>query len=152
MSGKFTSKINSIIILVITLILAGLSAALLFFFFSFNKKLNRTEEDTVYKRYYALITDNVTQAMQVLEEISERSDLSRIIDRIKEFVELRIGTFAEGCSTRDAYFGNSAFVDFIHQMQLQITGAEISLNAPLSFDASIEKGPDTVADMPFNVK
>ena len=34
----------------------------------------------------ALITDNVTQAMQVLEEISERSDLSRIIDRIKEFI------------------------------------------------------------------
>lgn len=69
------------------------------------------------------------------------------IDRIKDFVERRIGTFAEGCSTRDAYFGNSAFVDFIHQMQLQITGAEISLNAPLSFDASIEKGPVTVADM-----
>ena len=34
----------------------------------------------------ALITDNVTQAMQVLVEISERSDLSRIIDRIKEFI------------------------------------------------------------------
>ncbi len=58
MSGKFSSKINSIIILMITLILAGLSAALLFFFFSFNKKLNRTEEDTVYERYYAMITGN----------------------------------------------------------------------------------------------
>ena len=69
------------------------------------------------------------------------------IDRIKDFVERRIGTFAEGCTTRDSYFGNSAFTDFIHQMQLQITGADISLNAPLSFDTSIGKGTVTVADM-----
>ena len=70
-----------------------------------------------------------------------------IIDRIKDFVGRRIGTFANSCSTQDAYFGNSAFIDFIHKMQLQITGADISLNAPLSFNASIDKGPVTVADM-----
>ena len=69
------------------------------------------------------------------------------IDRIKDFVGRRIGTFANGCSTRDSFFGNSAFSDFIHQLQLQLTGADISFNAPLSFDASIDKGPVTVADM-----
>ena len=69
------------------------------------------------------------------------------IERIKDFVGRRIGTFANGCTTQDAYFGNSAFIDFIHQMQLQITGADISLNAPLSFNASIDKGPVTVAEM-----
>ena len=45
------------------------------------------------------------------------------IDRIKQFVGRRIGTFASSCSTRDSYFGNSAFTDFIHQLQLQLTGA-----------------------------
>ena len=69
------------------------------------------------------------------------------VDRIKAFVERRIGTFANEASTRDSYFGNSAFTDFIHQLQLQITGADISLNAPLSFDSKISKGPVTVADM-----
>jgi len=69
------------------------------------------------------------------------------IDRIKDFVGRRIGTFANGCSTRDSYFGPSAFTDFLHQMQLQLTGADISFNAPLSFDTSIGKGPVTVADM-----
>lgn len=69
------------------------------------------------------------------------------IDRIKEYVGRRIGTFATEATTRDCYFGNSAFTDFIHQLQLQLTGADISLNAPLSFDAKIKAGPVTVADM-----
>ncbi|MBO4463692.1 MAG: bifunctional metallophosphatase/5'-nucleotidase [Prevotella sp.] len=83
------------------------------------------------------------------EEIDEEmvTHFQPTIDRIKDFVGRRIGTFANGCSTQDAYFGNSAFIDFIHKMQLQLTGADISLNAPLSFNASIDKGPVTVADM-----
>ena len=83
------------------------------------------------------------------EEVDEEmvSHFQPTIDRIKDFVGRHIGTFAEGCTTQDAYFGNSAFIDFIHQMQLKITGADISFNAPLSFNASIDKGPVTVADM-----
>ncbi|MCR5116620.1 MAG: substrate-binding domain-containing protein [Lachnospiraceae bacterium] len=55
MSKKpFLSK-NSIIILVITTLLAGLSATLLVFFISFNNKLNKTEEDRTYQRYYVMI-------------------------------------------------------------------------------------------------
>ena len=69
------------------------------------------------------------------------------IDRIKQYVGRRIGTFATAAYTRDSYFGPSAFTDFIHQLQLQITGADVSLNAPLSFDAKIDAGPITVADM-----
>ncbi len=68
-------------------------------------------------------------------------------DRIKEYVDRRIGTFATAAATRDSYFGNSAFTDFVHELQLRISGADISLNAPLSFDSRIEKGPVTVADM-----
>ena len=69
------------------------------------------------------------------------------IDSIKAYVGRRIGTFATSAATRDSYFGNSAFIDFIHQLQLQLTGADISFNAPLSFDTRIEAGPVTVADM-----
>lgn len=83
------------------------------------------------------------------EEVDEEmvAHFQPTIDRVKAFVERRIGTFASGCSTQDAFFGNSAFIDFVHQLQLQLTGADISLNAPLSFNASISKGPVTVADM-----
>ena len=69
------------------------------------------------------------------------------IDQIKQYVGRKIGTFTRAAYTRDSYFGPSAFTDFIHELQLRITGADISFNAPLSFDSSIKQGDVTVADM-----
>ena len=69
------------------------------------------------------------------------------IDRIKQYVERRIGYFENSVSTRDCFFGNAAFTDFIHSLQLKISGAEISFNAPLAFDSKIDAGDITVADM-----
>lgn len=71
-------------------------------------------------------------------------------DTVKNFVSKKIGTFTEDISTRPAYFGPSAFVDFIHSLQMDISGAEISFAAPLSFDAEIKKGDVYVSDM-FNL-
>ena len=61
-------------------------------------------------------------------------------DAIQAFVSKKIGRFTQPISTRPAYFGPSAFVDLIHRLQLEIGKAEISLAAPLSFDARIEAG------------
>ena len=69
------------------------------------------------------------------------------IERIKSYVNRRIGRFENSISTRDGFFGNSAFIDFIHTLQLQLTGADISFNAPLALDSKIEAGDITVADM-----
>lgn len=69
---------------------------------------------------------------------------------VNEFVSKKIGTFTETISTRPAYFGPSAFIDLIHTLQLEISGAEISLCAPLSFDAQINSGDIYVSDM-FNL-
>ena len=69
---------------------------------------------------------------------------------IKDFVSTQIGEFASTITTRDAYFGPSSFVDLIHSLQLEITDADLSFVAPLSYDASIEKGPIYVSDM-FNL-
>ncbi|MDR0893224.1 MAG: bifunctional metallophosphatase/5'-nucleotidase [Mediterranea sp.] len=69
---------------------------------------------------------------------------------VEKFVSTPIGTFEEGISTRPAYFGPSAFIDFIHTLQLSITKADVSFAAPLSFDAEIPKGTIRVSDM-FNL-
>lgn len=71
-------------------------------------------------------------------------------DTIQAFVSKKIGRFTRSISTRPAYFGPSAFVDLIHRLQLEIGQAEISLAAPLSFDARIEEGDICVSDM-FNL-
>lgn len=53
-------------------------------------------------------------------------------------------------SSKEAFFGPSAFIDLIHQLQLDITGADISFCAPLSAYAEIQKGDICVSDM-FNL-
>ncbi len=68
-------------------------------------------------------------------------------EAVQNFVSTKIGTFTEDVTTRPAYFGPSAFIDFIHSLQLDISGAEISFAAPLSFDAVIHKGDVTISDM-----
>ncbi|MBO7139153.1 MAG: bifunctional metallophosphatase/5'-nucleotidase [Prevotella sp.] len=98
-----------------------------------------------------VIRKNITgDIVSVRDEEVDRKMLSRFyaqMDSIKTFVGRRIGRFAEGATTRDSYFGSSAFTDFIHNVQLDISGADISFNAPLSFDSRIEPGDVTVADM-----
>ena len=72
------------------------------------------------------------------------------MDSVSAFVDRKIGVFKNTIRTRDCYFGNAAFTDFIHDLQMKITGADISFNAPLSFDTSIEAGEVRVGDM-FNL-
>lgn len=69
---------------------------------------------------------------------------------VENFADEVIGTNQQTLSTRPAYFGSSAFVDFIHTLQLKISGADISFCAPLSFDAEIPAGEIRVSDM-FNL-
>lgn len=67
-----------------------------------------------------------------------------------DFVSRNIGRIEHTISSKEAFFGPSAFVDLIHQLQLDITGADISFCAPLSAYAEIKKGNICVSDM-FNL-
>ncbi|MCM1028295.1 MAG: 5'-nucleotidase C-terminal domain-containing protein [Pseudoflavonifractor sp.] len=69
------------------------------------------------------------------------------MDTVASFVGRQIGQATGPFLSRDAYFGPSSFMDLIHRLQLEIGDAEVSMAAPLSFDATIEAGPVTMADM-----
>lgn len=71
-------------------------------------------------------------------------------ETVKAYANRVIGTFENTISTRDSYFGNSAFNDLILNLELSITKADVAFNAPVSFDVAIKKGPVRVADM-FNL-
>lgn len=87
---------------------------------------------------------NITPSESFLTEFAaEREAVNTFVDRI-------IGEAKGEFSSRDAYFGPSAFIDLIHRLQLEITGADISFAAPLSADALIAEGPVRVSDM-FNL-
>ena len=83
------------------------------------------------------------------EEIDDQmvSHFQKDIDVVKTYVNRKIGTFENSIYTRDGFFGNSAFTDLIHNLQMQITGADISITAPLSFNSVIHKGVVCVSDM-----
>lgn len=66
---------------------------------------------------------------------------------VRDFTDEVIGRSETALETRPAFFGPSPFVDFIHALQLQISGADLSFAAPLSFDAGIPAGDIRVADM-----
>jgi len=83
------------------------------------------------------------------EEIDEQMirHFQSDIDQVKRYVNQKIGTFDQPIYTRESFFGNSAFTDLIHNLQLKISNADISFNAPLAFNTVIKAGEVTQADM-----
>ena len=69
---------------------------------------------------------------------------------VMNYISEVIGHNTALLSTRQAYFGPSPFIDFIHTLQLDVSGADISFCAPLAFDAKIPAGSVRVSDM-FNL-
>ena len=69
------------------------------------------------------------------------------IEEVKQWADRKIGTIDKTITTRDCFFGSSAFTDLVHNLQMSITGADISFNAPLTFNTTLAKGDITVADM-----
>ncbi|PKP38076.1 MAG: bifunctional metallophosphatase/5'-nucleotidase [Bacteroidetes bacterium HGW-Bacteroidetes-14] len=57
---------------------------------------------------------------------------------VRDFTIQKVGKLNDKISTRDAFFGPSAYIDMIHSLQLKASGAQISFAAPLSFDVTIE--------------
>lgn len=82
------------------------------------------------------------------EEFMKR--FSPAFEEVKKYVSRPIGKFTKSISSRDALFGPSEFVDLINTVQLELTDADISFTAPLSFNATIKEGDLFVKDM-FNL-
>ncbi len=88
--------------------------------------------------------------VNVLDEKIDKKMLAHFqstIDEVKDYVNQRIGYFKHPIYTRESFFGNSAFTDLIHNLQMSISKADISFNAPLAFDTTIDAGEVTQADM-----
>ncbi len=68
-------------------------------------------------------------------------------EEVEDYVSKPISVLETDIYTRNALFGDAAFTDLIHQAQLEISDAQISFAAPLSFDKVIEAGPIEVRDM-----
>ncbi len=66
---------------------------------------------------------------------------------VKKYVSKQAGTFTKPVSAKPALWGDTPFMDIIHNVQLDITGADISFAAPLSLSAVIDSGRLYVSDL-----
>jgi len=67
--------------------------------------------------------------------------------KVRDFSSEKIGRFEAGVDVSDAYFGSSSYIDLIQELQMHISGADISFAAPLFFTASIEAGDVKVSNL-----
>jgi len=114
------------------------------------KNVAEAEIELTYRNGRLTKKDIKGNIVNVLDEEIDQQMLSHFqpkIDEIKQYVDRKIGRFENPIYTRESFFGNSAFTDLIHNLQMQISKADISFNAPLSFNTVINAGDVTQGDM-----
>lgn len=112
-----------------------------------NIKMTFDETNKIWKKEIAGETIDVSKYKSDEEFMNRFASQYEVV---KNYVSKEIGEFTETISSREAVFGASTFADFINEIQLELTGADISFAAPLSFDAKINKGKIYRRDM-FNL-
>jgi 2',3'-cyclic-nucleotide 2'-phosphodiesterase / 3'-nucleotidase len=68
-------------------------------------------------------------------------------EEVDAYVSEKIGTATQSISAEKSLWEDSEYMDFIHQLQLDLTGADVSFASPVSALAGIEEGPVEVRDM-----
>lgn len=96
------------------------------------------------------ISSEIIAIKNIEPDKSFLDEFSKEFDDVKNYVQRPIGKFTETISAKESIFKNSAFADLIHKIQLEITGADISITAPLSISSRISVGDVFVKDM-FNL-
>ena len=92
--------------------------------------------------------DSVKTSMENMASYQASSEaFSAIFDELEQALMTKVGYLADTIDTRRAKIEDSAVVDLIHDMQLKISGADISFaSAPIT-DAPLLEGPLYVRDV-----
>lgn len=69
------------------------------------------------------------------------------VDELKAAVMTEVGYLASNVESTPALFGDSAYVDMLHEMQLKLTGADISFAAAPMVGLDLYKGPIYARDI-----
>jgi len=101
-------------------------------------------------RWKKAIIGNLIQIENYQPDKAFMTEFEPVISNIKAYVAKPIGEFTETISSHESVFGDSPFIDLIQQIQLELTHADVSFAALLSFNAEIRKGEVFVRDM-FNL-
>ncbi|MDR1003475.1 MAG: bifunctional metallophosphatase/5'-nucleotidase [Prevotellaceae bacterium] len=93
------------------------------------------------------ITGHIEETKTYPEDKDFQAYFARQRQRVRNYVQTKIGRISKTISTRDAYFGPNAFVSLIHMIQMEVCKADISLASPLSYNTEIRQGDVTMGDI-----
>ena len=116
----------------------------------FVKNVAEADITLTFKRGKLTKKDIKGRIVSVLDEEVDQQMMqhfSKEIQQVKDYVGQKVGEFKNPIYTRESFFGNSAFTDLVHSLQLQISKADISFAAPLAFNTVIKAGEVKMADM-----
>ncbi len=102
------------------------------------------------KKYDKHINGELVPMRNVRPDSTFMKKFSPWFNAAKTYTQKEITTLGDSIIAKNALFGPSKFVDMIHQVQLETSGADISFAAPFSINAVIKAGPLTRADL-FNL-
>jgi len=93
------------------------------------------------------ITGEIVQAKSFSPDEEFLKKFKPQFEEVKKYVSRSIGTFTEDLSSSISLFEDNAFVDFVHDLQMEITGAQISFSAPLTLNTKVLKGNVSVGTL-----
>ena len=99
------------------------------------------------KKYDKVINGEIIATDTMPVDSAFMKQFASDFDTVKAYVSDTIGFLTKPLDGSQVFFGDNLFMDFIHNMQLKISGADISFAAPLSFRSYIDSGYVTVSDM-----
>lgn len=98
-------------------------------------------------RYKKEITGELVDSQPFVPHQKFLSIFQPAFDKASNYVSRPIGELSTTLSSRPVFFGDAAFTDLIHEVQLDITGADISFTSSNSFDLEIQSGQIYVRDI-----
>ncbi|MBT5527781.1 MAG: bifunctional metallophosphatase/5'-nucleotidase [Cytophagia bacterium] len=99
------------------------------------------------KEYEKEISGNLIASNNFIADSDFMATFQSDFEEVKSFVSTKIGVFSKSIDSKESFFGPAAFTDLIHKIQLEITNADISFTAPLSYNSVIDSGEIYIRDM-----
>ncbi len=90
------------------------------------------------KEWNKEITGKVIESKNYRPDKAYEKKFAPVVEEVKNYVSKPIGKFTKTISTKESIFGDSPFVDLVQRIQLDISHADVSFAAPLSFNAVIK--------------
>lgn len=99
------------------------------------------------RRYHKQITTDLVEMKGVEPDSAFCAKFQYAVDEVNEYVDKPIGQLSATLYGEPGLYGPSEFIDFIHDVQLWATGADISLAAVLTPHDSVPAGAITMRQL-----